>query len=236
MTHIVLGYPDFDSSLRLVETMVKSGVDLMELQIPFSEPMADGPVILKANQTALDHGSTLERCYRMAETVCNGFDIPFLFMSYCNILYKYGYRHFAEKMQAMGIKGAIVPDLPPAEADDYLAAMKEQHLDPIFLFAPNSSDERMKEVTRVASGFIYCVARKGVTGAETDFSDDLKSYLKRSRAATDLPLAVGFGVKERADVEAITGLADIAIVGSETIRVMDRDGVDGVGRFIRSLC
>lgn len=235
MTHIVLGYPSFDDSLRLVETMVKAGVDLMELQIPFSEPMADGPVIMKASQESLEHGATLERCFETAEKICSKFDIPFLFMSYCNILHKYGFQSFAEKMKAIGITGAIVPDIPPEEAQDYVTAMKQQQLDPIFLFAPNSSDARMKTIEKTGSGFIYCVARKGVTGANTDFSEDISDYLKRSRKATQLPLAVGFGIKEKADIDAVKGLVDIAIIGTESIRVMDADGLEGVDRFIRSL-
>lgn len=235
MTHIVLGYPSFDDSLRLVETMVNAGVDLMELQIPFSEPMADGPVILKANQDSLDRGATLDRCFETAEKICSEFDIPFLFMSYCNILYKYGFQNFANKMSELGLKGAIVPDIPPEESSDYLTAMKQQQLDPIFLFAPSSSDARMQEINAVSSGLIYCVARKGVTGADTEFSRDISEYLSRCRKATDLPLAVGFGIKERADIEAVKGLVDIAIVGSESIRVMENEGLGGVDRFIRSL-
>lgn len=235
MTHIVLGYPSFDDSLRLVETMVKAGVDLMELQIPFSEPMADGPVIMKASQESLEHGATLEKCFETAEKICSEFDIPFLFMSYCNIFHKYGFQPFAEKMKAIGIKGAIVPDIPPEEAQAYVAAMKQQQLDPVFLFAPNSTDARMRTIAETGSGFIYCVARKGVTGANTDFSGDISGYLKRSRAATTLPLAVGFGIKERADVEAVKGLVDVAIIGTESIRVMDAEGLEGVDRFIRSL-
>ena len=235
MTHIVLGYPSFDDSLRLVETMVNAGVDLMELQIPFSEPMADGPIIMKASQESLEHGATLERCFETAEKICSEFDIPFLFMSYCNILHKYGFQSFAKKMKTIGIKGAIVPDIPPEESQDYVAAMKLQQLDPIFLFAPNSSDARMKTIEKTGSGFIYCVARKGVTGANTDFSEDISGYLERSRAATELPLAVGFGIKQKADIDAVKGLVDVAIIGTESIRVMDAEGLDGVDRFIRSL-
>jgi len=235
MTHIVLGYPSFEDNLALVETMVNAGVDMMELQIPFSEPMADGPVILKANQASLDAGATVELCMAMAEKIAQRFDIPFLFMSYSNVLYKYGFQAFAEKSRAIGIRGAIVPDLPPEEGAEYIAAMTSQGLDPVYLFAPNSSDTRMAQLAQVGQGFIYCVSRKGVTGANTDFSADLKSYLRRSRAATDLPLALGFGIKERADVETITGLVDIAIVGSESIRVMDSEGLPGIDRFIRSL-
>ena len=235
MPHIVLGYPSFDDSRRLVEAMVEAGVDLMELQIPFSEPIADGPVILHANQLSLNAGTTVERCLRFAEEVTSRFDIPFLVMSYFNIVYKFGLRDFTRTLASAGIRGAIVPDLPLEEAGDHLSAMRDARLDPIFIYSPNTSDQRMRKIARNAGGFVYCVARKGVTGAETDFSADLDAYLARCRAATSLPLALGFGVKERADVESLRGKADIAVVGSQTIRVMEAHGVDAVGDFIASL-
>jgi tryptophan synthase alpha chain len=235
MTHIVLGYPSFADSLRLIETMVDAGVDLMELQIPFSEPIADGPVILKTNQAALERGATVAQCFDVARQAAARFPIPFLFMSYYNILYKYGVDRFAADAAATGLQGAIVPDVPLEEGEEYLAAMAAHSLDPIFIFAPNSSDARMRQIAGHARGFVYCVARKGVTGTKTDFSADLGSYLARCRAATDLPLALGFGVKDKADVDFLRGKADIAVIGSQTLRVLDEHGVDAVGEFIRSL-
>lgn len=235
MTHIVLGYPSFDDSLRAVESMVDAGVDLMELQIPFSEPIADGPVILHANQRSLQAGSTVDRCLRFSEEVARRFDIPFLVMSYYNILFKRGVREFADGLAYGGLRGAIVPDLPPEEAETYLSAMADAKLDPVFIFSPNTSDARMRKIAEHARGFVYCVARKGVTGAETDFSASLDAYLARCRAATDLPLALGFGVKSREDVDALRGKADIAVVGTQTLRVMDEQGVGAVGGFIASL-
>jgi len=235
MTHIVMGYPNFDDSLRVVESMVEAGVDVMELQIPFSEPMADGPVILHANQCALEAGSTVERCMEFGEAVSRRFDIPFLLMTYYNILFKYGVDRFARDMAAAGLVGAIVPDLPPEEAKDYLAAMKKHALAPIFIYSPNTSDARKRMIADVAEGLIYCVARKGVTGADTTFSETLDRYLANCRAATDLPLALGFGVKDAADVQSLIGKADLAVIGTQTIRVMDEQGVEGVRGFIESL-
>jgi tryptophan synthase alpha chain len=235
MTHLVLGHPHFDTSLRLVENMVHAGVDLIELQIPFSEPIADGPVILRANQEALTAGSTVERCFEVATEVARRFDIPFLFMSYYNVLFRRGVSQFINRMQESGLRGAIVPDLPHEEGADYLNAMKEASLDPIFIYSPNTSDARMKSIAEHASGFIYCVARKGVTGSETAFSNDLSGYLARARAATNLPLAVGFGVKEKQDVDFLRGKADIAVVGSETLRVLERGGLAAVGPFLSGL-
>jgi len=235
MTHIVLGYPSLEASVKIAEAMVDAGVDLMELQIPFSEPMADGPVILNANQLALAGGATVGKCIDCARNLAGSLNIPFLFMSYYNILFKYGVQRFAAMMADGGLKGAIVPDLPPEEGQDYLAAMADYDLDPIYLFSPTSAEERMKKIAQVARGFVYCVARRGVTGAQTDFSTELDAYLARCRRATSLPLALGFGVKDKGDVDFLKGKVDIAVIGSQTIRLVDEQGVGAVGEFIRGL-
>ena len=235
MTHIVIGFPNFDDSWRVVEQMVEAGVDLMELQIPFSEPMADGPVILHANQSSLRSGATVERCLEFAEQAAKQFDIPFLFMSYYNIIFKYGVGRFASRTRQMGLHGAIVPDLPPEEAGEYLEAMTKEDLNPIFIFAPSTSPERLELISRQAKGFIYCVARKGVTGSQTQFSEDIADYLVRCRKATTLPLAVGFGVQDRSDVDFLRGRAEIAVIGSKTLRLIEEQGPAAVGPFLRSL-
>ncbi len=235
MTHIVMGYPSFDASYEIVRQMVASGVDLMELQIPFSEPMADGPVILKANQKAIETGSTVLKCLDFARRVAHDFNIPFLFMSYANILYKYGMDRFAGKMAEIGLNGAIVPDLPPEEAGQYLPAMAAHDQAPIYIFSPETSDQRMTIINNAAKGFIYCLARKGVTGKTTEFSEEMAVYLARCRKATSLPLAVGFGVKNKADIDFLRGKADIAVVGSQTIRAVEENGVDATAPFIQSL-
>ncbi len=235
MTHIVLGYPSFRESLEIVEEMVSAGVDLMELQIPFSEPIADGPVILKANQKSLAGGITVDECFKFAEKVTPKFDIPFLFMTYYNILFKYGVERFAEQMKQSGIRGAIVPDLPPEEGDLYLSSMDRMGLAPVFILSPSTPPERMRYIAGFGRGLIYCVARKGVTGSSTDFSDSLSDYLRVCREATELPLALGFGVKNRSDIEFLKGKADIAVIGSQTIRIIEKDGVAAAGRFIRDI-
>jgi len=235
MTHIVIGYPSLHASYDIVKSMVAAGVDVMELQIPFSEPIADGPVILKANQEALAQGITVQQCMDFGGHVAQEFQIPFLFMTYYNILFKYGVANFAVSMARHGIKGAIVPDLPPEEGADYLQAMSDHHLDPIFIYAPTTSEKRMRMIADHARGFIYCVARKGVTGQQTHFSGGLEGYLERCRAATDLPLALGFGVKDKSDVDFLTGKVDIAVIGTQTIRIVAEHGVAAVGDFIRAL-
>jgi len=235
MTHIVLGYPTFDDGFRMIETMVNAGVDLMELQIPFSEPIADGPVILHANQKALSKGATVQKCMEFAKKAAKAFEIPFLFMSYYNILFKYGVERFAGVTAEIGLKGAIVPDLPPEEGREYLEAMEKHRISPIFIFSPTTSDDRMKYLNSCGKGFIYCVARKGVTGVATDFTGQMEQYLSRCRRATGLPLALGFGVKERKDIDFLKGKADIAVIGSETIRRVEQGGVAAAGEFIESL-
>ena len=235
MTHIVLGYPSFDDSIRIVDAMVASGVDLIELQIPFSEPMADGPVILHANQKALAAGSTVERCFDVAAELAKKHpSVPLLFMSYYNIAFSRGAENFAADTKRAGLCGAIIPDLPHEEGDAFFETMKAAGLEPVFLFSPNTSDARMQEIATRGSGFIYCIARKGVTGAQTEFSG-LDEYLARCRKATQLPLALGFGVKSEKDVRELIGKVDIAVVGSQTIKVIDAEGVEAVGPFIASL-
>jgi tryptophan synthase alpha chain len=156
-------------------------------------------------------------------------------MSYYNILYQYGIDRFAAKMKDSGLQGAIVPDLPPEEGAEYLQAMQTHDLNPIFIFSPTTPPERLDYLATCARGFVYCVARKGVTGRETAFSDQLGDYLARCRRATNLPLAVGFGVKDRQDVDFLRGKADIAVIGSQTIRIVDQFGTVAVKDFIAGL-
>ena len=235
MTHIVLGYPSLNDSYKIVETMVEAGVDLMELQIPFSEPIADGPVILHANQKALERGATVNGCLRVAKEITKSFEIPFLIMSYFNILFKHGIQRFVSTMEESALRGAIIPDLPPEEGEIYLKSMAEKSLDPILIFSPTTSMERMIYLNTFARGLIYCVSRKGVTGENTDFSGTLNTYITKCREATSLPLAVGFGIKEKADIDFLRGKADIAVIGTQTIRVMEEQGITALGDFIRSL-
>jgi tryptophan synthase alpha chain len=235
MTHIVLGHPSFEASEELVGAMVRAGVELIELQIPFSEPIADGPVILQANAQALERGARVAQALVFARKVTARFPVPFVFMTYYNIVFRYGVERFVGEMAEAGVRGAIVPDLPPEEAGPYLAAMEKHGLAPIFIFSPNTSSARMKLLASHSRGFVYCVARKGVTGASTEFAGDLADYLGRCRAATDLPLALGFGVQSAADVRFLTGKADLAVVGSETLRVIEKQGLAAVEPFLRGL-
>ena len=235
MTHIVLGYPSFDDGWRIIETMVDAGTDLMELQIPFSEPTADGPVIAHANREALKGGATLDYCFKFIAKVTLNFDIPFLIMSYYNIPYRFGLKGFVAALSDYGLRGAIIPDLPLEESRGYLDAMYAHDLAPILIFSPATPPERMEHISSHGRGFIYCVARRGVTGENTNFSDKLAAFLARCREATSLPLALGFGVKDKAHIDYLKGKADIAVIGSQTIRVMEEKGIAAAGDFIRGL-
>ncbi|MBB5349012.1 tryptophan synthase subunit alpha [Desulfoprunum benzoelyticum] len=235
MTHLVLGYPSFEVNRRIIRQMVDNGVDCIEMQIPFSEPMADGPVILKANQDSLAAGTTVAACLEFGREMAASYDIPFLFMTYYNIVFKYGEERFLEAAKAAGITGLIIPDLPPEMGGEFMTMARDREIAPILIIAPTSTDERMAELNGWADGFIYCAARRGVTGKKSEFGSEFYEYLARCRRATSLPLAVGFGIQNRDDVAALIGRADMAVIGSRTIRLVDEEGPEAVGPFIASL-
>ena len=235
MAHVVLGYPSIEETFELVRTIVEAGVDLMELQIPFSEPIADGPVILQASQAALAGGVRVDDCFRLARKITDAFDIPFLFMTYYNVVFKRGEERFFAETREAGICGAIVPDIPPEEGESFMAAATANNIDPIFILAPTSSSARISYLARFGRGFFYCVARKGVTGAKTDFSSDLDEFLDRCRGATQLPLALGFGVSSKEDVQFLRGKVEIAVVGSQALRLLNTNGTKAVGDFFGNL-
>ena len=236
MTHIVLGYPSFETNRRVIKEMVDNGVDCIEMQIPFSEPMADGPVILKANQDSLAQGTTIEDCLNFGAEMCSTHDVPFLYMTYYNIVYKFGEQRFLDRAARDGIQGLILPDLPPEEGEQLCTAAKKLGVSPIMIYSPTSTVERMRELSGYGAGFIYCTARRGVTGSHSDLDSEFKSYLDRCRQATSLPLAVGFGIQNRSDIETLIGAADMGVVGSQTIKLVDEHGSSAVGPFINKLC
>ncbi len=236
MTHLVLGYPSLAVNREVIRQMAENGVDCIELQIPFSEPMADGPVILKANQDALASGIRVEESFSFAKEIVEEFpQVNFFFMTYYNIVYRYGMNAFILQAAGIGMKGFIIPDLPPEEGEEYLRLAKEKDMAAVMFFTLASTDERMAEVGRKGSGFVYCVARKGVTGEQTAMDDNLAEYLGRCRQATELPLAVGFGISNCEDVALLEGKADMAVIGTATIKLVDEKGPEAVGPFIRSL-
>lgn len=235
MAHLVCGFPDFGTNRTLIRLMVESGVDLIELQIPFSEPTADGPIILKANQLSLQSGTHVADCFSLMSEVSAQYPIPFLFMTYYNILFTRGVAPFCRETKQAGGTGLIIPDLPIEESQDYVAACRSQGISPIFLMTVNSSLERLKLIAQTGDGFFYCVARRGVTGPKTNFSEETTNFLHRCREVTDLPLAVGLGVSQPEDLDYLKDKADIAVIGSALLRAFEQGGSCAVQSLLEGL-
>ncbi|MFM1655773.1 tryptophan synthase subunit alpha [Brevibacillus sp. B_LB10_24] len=232
MTHQILGYPDFETNYEMIRLFAECGVDLVELQLPFSEPIADGPVFLKANQEALNRGTTVEKCLDFARRVTEEFQLPFIFMTYYNILVQYGVERFVETAQSIGIRGLIVPDAYPEESPEYLAACKKFGVDPILLATPYTPEERLQYLSNETGGLLYCVARKGVTGAKTEFDQATTDFLSRCRRRAATPIGVGFGIQRSEDVEYLVGKSDVAIIGSQLLKLLEAEGLAGVRKFL----
>jgi tryptophan synthase alpha chain len=235
MTHLVVGYPSLAASWAMLEAMDAAGVDLVELQLPFSEPIADGPAFVKANQEAIRAGVSWATYFDFAARAASRFRFPMLFMGYCNSVLRMGGERFCARVAAAGMRGLIVADLPPEEGADLNARARAHALDPILLMTPANTPERLREIGRQASGFVYCLGRKGVTGKPTDVSQGVGDFLGRCRGATSLPLGLGFGIRTPADVSALRGLADIAIVGTACLETWEARGPDVYGDFVQAL-
>ena len=217
-----IGYPDPATAERLVPALLEGGFDLIELGVPFSDPMADGPTIQRASQRALEHGITLDDCFGTVRRLRRGgVDAPLLFLSYYNPVLTFGLERFAAAAGEAGLDGLIVPDLPPEESDALVRALEPVGVDPIFLVAPTSTEGRLRAVAARARGFVYCVSLTGVTGARDTLPETLPDYLARVRRTTQLPLAVGFGISRPEHVAALRGHADAAIVASRIIDIME---------------
>ncbi|MBF0137856.1 MAG: tryptophan synthase subunit alpha [Magnetococcus sp. DMHC-1] len=235
MAHLVLGYPSLDENRRVIDAMVANGVDLIELQIPFSEPIADGPVIAMANQAALDRGFRVAEGLGFLGEVVRQHPIPFLLMTYFNILHAHGVEAFIRETKVLGGDGLIVPDLPLEEAGPARTLCQDVGVDWIQLMTPTTPEARLAAIGAAARGFCYCVARKGVTGRQTEFDNTIDGFLDRCRSVTGVPLALGFGVKSAKDVQNLVGKADIAVVGTAAMEVHRTGGVFAVGRFFADL-
>ncbi len=225
MTHVVAGYPSVRESGEIVRAMADNGAALIELQIPFSDPIADGPTIMAANEEALARGVSVKECLRLAERLCSTVSVPLLFMTYFNILYRYnrgarGVATFCRDAAQAGVQGLIVPDVPPEEehVEHYWQESRSQGVLPVPIVSPTTGDERLRKLAAVArDGFVYCVSTTGTTGARAALPAGLARYTGRVRRAFSLPIAVGFGISSPAQVKALSGTADIAIVGSAMI-------------------
>lgn len=235
MTHIVAGYPTLKKSEEIAMLMARSGVDFIEIQIPFSDPVADGPVIMKANEMALAGGVKVEDCFELMKKLSGKAGSKFLFMSYFNIVYRYGVEKFCKRAKECGCYGLIIPDMPIDEEanEKYLENCEKYGLVAIQVISPLTPDERLRKIANHARGFVYCVSRFGTTGVAAELNPKLKSYLKRVRKFIKLPLAVGFGIAEKRHVEAVHKEAEIAVIGSKIIKLID-EGKD-IGAFLKTI-
>ncbi len=222
MPFITMGFPRRESAFELVPALVDGGADIIELGVPFSDPLADGATVQAASQQALQNGMTLARCLdQAAELRSCGVRAPFVLMGYYNPIFQMGEHTFAQRAAEAGIQGVIVPDLPPEEGDTLQATLRAHGLDLIFLLAPTSDETRVKLVARRASGFIYLVSLTGVTGARDQLPPDLEKFVARVRRATSLPLAVGFGIARPEHAAHVARVADGVIVGSALLKVIE---------------
>ena len=235
MTHLIAGYPSFEANREMLDIMIAAEVDILEVQMPFSEPIADGPVFLHANQSAIDQGVRLGDTIDFLEEAAQRFPGPVLVMGYYNTVLTLGEMRFLELCNQVGVSGFILPDLPPEYATDFFAEARLQDLAPIILVAPNTSERRMFELARQASGMVYAVARKGVTGRKTELGNDLADYLARCRQYFQVPLGVGFGLSSPEDMQFLKNKAHIAIVGSALMKAYEASGGAGVEVFLDAL-
>jgi len=237
--YLPVGYPDLETTLALAPALAEAGADLFELGVPYSDPQADGATIQRATHQALQNGVTPRICLETAAAIRRTVDVPLLLMSYYNPICRFGNVAFCQAAAEAGVDGLIVPDLPPEEASDLLAAADAHRLDLIFLVAPTSTEERLRIVASEARGFIYCVSLSGVTGARAQLSSGLADYLARVRRFSDLPLAVGFGISHPEHVHEVARHADGAIVASALIDRLDalapEERVAGVAAYVRQL-
>ncbi len=217
--YVTAGDPTPAVTLPLMHEMVRAGADIIELGVPFSDPMADGPVIQAASERALSYQISLRDVMDMVQRFrLTDKATPVILMGYLNPIEVMGYDTFARSAAQAGVDGVLTVDLPPEEGHDFLAALNEQLLDPIFLIAPTSTEERIKLITDNASGFVYYVAIKGVTGASDLDVDDVAAHLEKIRKQTDLPIGVGFGIKDADSAERVAQVADAVVVGSAIVK------------------
>lgn len=235
MTHQIIGYPDFETNEKVIDCFYQNGVDLIELQIPFSDPIADGPVFTKSNQAVLEKGITVQACLQFIEKMIQKYPISFLIMTYYNILYQYGVEAFIDRCKEIGVQGTIIPDAPLDEARAYYDYSRKEGLAAVSIATPYSDEERLKEIATVGSGFIYYVPRKGVTGTKTNFASSVLSGIRKAKEATGKTIAVGFGIQGAEDVADLIGTADIAIIGSKIQQVIEAEGLSGLDSFLKRI-
>ena len=224
VTYITAGDPSLDATEKFVLALAEAGADVIELGVPFSDPIADGPVIQRASERALRSGTTLAGVLALVKSLRAKSDVPLVLFSYFNPVLQMGLEKFGETAKAAGVDGVLITDLTPEEAGEYRAAMSAHGLDTIFLAAPTSPDERLALIADASSGFLYVISRTGVTGPKDQLADELPSLARRVRRVTELPIAIGFGISLPGHVSLLGGLADAAVVGSALVEEIERAG------------
>lgn len=236
IAYVMAGYPSIEATLEAVPLLADSGCDIVEIGIPFSDPLADGPTIQSAGSHALARGITPGICLELAAHVSQHTTIPLIFMGYLNPIYRYGYDRFCSSCAASGVAGLIVPDLPPEESSPLQAAATANGLDLIYLLAPTSTTSRISLVAARSSPFLYLVSVTGVTGARDSLPPGLGDFVSRVRSHTSQPLCVGFGISSPDQARQVAGIADGVVVGSRFIQLMEADpSLHELGTFTASL-
>lgn len=241
MSHVIVGYPDLKSTIEMVKVMDKSGVDFVELQIPFSDPLADGPTIMRACEEALEKGTKVKDAFFAAKELSLKVKIPLLFMAYYNTVFKYGVEKFCSDAKNAGISGLIVPDMSLDEEDveGFSVSAKKNNLHVIRVISPASTVERIKMNIKNSNGFIYCTSRQGTTGNQKSFDPEVIKYLKSVKRLSHVPLALGFGIKNKEDADLGHQYADIIVVGSAIVKIAEqyegKELIERVAQFVRSL-
>ena len=237
---ITAGDPDLETTAELLVELANAGASVIELGVPFSDPMADGPVIQRASERALRHGFGLPEIFATTSAVRARIETPLVLFSYFNPLLQYGVDKLARDARQAGIDGILVTDLTPEESQEFAAALKLNELDMIFLVAPTSTDDRLRLISGHASGFVYAVSRAGVTGARENLSSEAELLVARVRKFSSLPVAVGFGISSAEQVAQTLEYADAAVVGSAIVAQIEKlsgspELVNEVGQYVRSL-
>ena len=233
--YLTAGFPDKDSTQELLRTLARAGADIIELGVPFSDPVADGPTIQRSSQIALEQGATLEWCLEQLREFRREFDTPVVIFTYLNPILRYGWRDFIGDAQGAGAQGVLITDLPAGGDREIESALEESALALIRLVAPTTDAARVREIAARAQGFIYYIARMGVTGARADLPAELLDGVRAVRAVTDLPVAVGFGVSSADQVRAISDVADGVVVGSALVDAIAQGGTAAAEQFLRRL-
>lgn len=236
--YLTCGDPSVEATTEIALAAIEAGADVIELGVPFSDPVADGPVIQRASERALKHNTSVADVLNIARQIRKTSDAGLIVFSYLNPLMRYGLQRFCTDAAAAGIDGALVTDMPIEEAGDYKRMMQAANLETVFLAAPTSTDARLRAIAAVSTGFVYAVSRTGVTGAQRELAEDVESLVKRIRRFTKLPIALGFGVSTPGQFAEIGRFADAAVVGSAVMELIERNPKNPasmVADFVRKL-